>query len=1212
MGDVPCVSRSVTTQLGVELVRVSVDIRGFGTVGERRFTMVDISFERPGGPVRDRAWQGSVGTRRRSRLKGALRRVLSAAVLVGVTGAPVVAGAPASAAPVYEITGRWADGTPSTVQSGGVVNAEWRVNVNDDAEAPSNDPVADVTFTATLGGGTFAGLPDACLVDEVTPASSISADGLTLTCNLGTHDQGTAIVVQTAINADGPTGSQLTASGAIDGATADLDPIDIVNEFGMDIAWGSAVRGVQTDGTFVNVPFQWTLFHARGSDPGPDSVSYLLDVATGTGAAVSVAPTACAAFTGAGGSAAGHPWSGGSHPADQLAPFVDSCTLVATATPGRFRLTLTGIDYSATQVPTKDSAGLPLPTDRIAVASGTVVVRVNSTADNSITLASNAPTYTAPSGATATDDASNNTSSKTWVTGGWSSAWQPEGTGYSTPSWWSDQFRVAAGSAVQAVNNVSWGQGASPDAEEYAQCIVLDTRYVTYDSTAHTYGWGGDPVASTFEWYVGNAATLNPASAGYDPNAFRCANDPAGWTTTEPADKSTVKAVRVTYPFSAIRGAGAAPLTVRQTVKPGVAPGQDVWMFGEVAHNGTWAWVNRSMDPGDAGAALRTPNTRYPFVSNGRDILRIIGVSPALEKSVDRSLLQPGEPATYTLTYSANGTGNVPTSVDDFRVTDTLPVGLSYVPGSAAPEPGISTSATGEQVLTWELDGVTTNVQHALTYQAIADPSVEPGQVLRNSANASYGGATSSRSSADVTLATNGHTTIGKSADTPVIPNVAGDGVGEGSWTVTLRSLDPLPQAFTDTIDILPYVGDGRGTAFTGGYVLTGVDAVPGATVYYTDADPATLSDDPAEASNGSAGDVAGNTVGWSTTIPANVTAVRVIGPELAPGGTQQFTVGITTDGVVGGDVLVNRAQGRDGHTELLMRTSAAIVVANYYSASLKKYVQDSDGEWHDANTVEDYPTFFAGDTVPYRIVVANTGQGTLTNVVVDDDRYPAEGGFTVASLAPGESSTHEFTITLADDASGTLVNTASASADVPADSETPPTINIDPAGIEIHPEHQMQVEKLGESTDGTWVRMDGSGFELLEDVAGQPGDVLAAPVPTEIELGLFQVSGIQAGTYWLQETAAPDGFNLLAQAVQFTVHPDGTVTIDANGGDVVTAAGSLITVRDVPAMELPESGGTGTLPFRSAGIALLTLALALAWLPRSRSSTSKEAELGD
>jgi uncharacterized repeat protein (TIGR01451 family) len=543
---------------------------------------------------------------------------------------------------------------------------------------------------------------------------------------------------------------------------------------------------------------------------------------------------------------------------------------------------------------------------------------------------------------------------------------------------------------------------------------------------------------------------VTPGSGSYDPNAFTCATDPDGWQTSEPADKSTVKAVRVDYQMSAVRGSNNAPLQVFMRVKDSAVPPQDVWEFGEIAIDGVWQRPSRSLDPADQGNGPLTPGTRYPFIGSGRDIMRVIGATPALSKAVDRTVLTPGEAATYTLTYSANGSGDVPATVDGYQIVDTLPVGLSYVAGSASPEPVVSTGGGGEQVLTWTLDGVPTNAPQTLTYQAVASDSVTPGERLVNTAVASYGGSTTADANATVTVATDGFTLIIKSADAPYIPNPTGDGIGTGSWTVTLRSFDPLPQAFTDVIDLLPYNGDPRGSEFSGSYTVQSVTAPPGATVYYTTDDRDSLSDDPADPSNGSPGDVTGATVQWSTTPAPDATAIRVIGGELAPGADSAFTVTIATDGAQGGDVFVNRAQARVGHTQLVMRTSASITVANYYEATLKKYVQDVNGTWHDANEPGDYPAFQFGDTINYRVVVTNTGQGTLTNIDVADDLQPALGAFHIDSLAPGASETHEYSIVLDESAVGPVVNTASATADTPDDSGVPPTIPNDPAGFDV------------------------------------------------------------------------------------------------------------------------------------------------------------------
>ncbi|BCW51872.1 GEVED domain-containing protein [Arthrobacter sp. StoSoilB13] len=173
------------------------------------------------------------------------------------------------------------------------------------------------------------------------------------------------------------------------------------------------------------------------------------------------------------------------------------------------------------------------------------------------------------------------------------------------------------------------------------------------------------------------------------------------------------------------------------------------------------------------------------------------------------------------------------------------------------------------------------------------------------------------------------------------------------------------------------------------------------------------------------------------------------------------------------------------------------------------------------------------------------------------------------------------------------------------------------------HTPAKVLIEKIGESSGGTWVPMAGSTWAVHVDNAGTPGAVLASPAITAVagQTGRFQLEGIQPGTYWLEETTAPAGFNLLAEPVKFTIATNGTVTLgqgstgQGSAGGVVTSTDAdgdgifLLTVRDVPALELPESGGIGWWPFTTAGSALLlaALALALAANRRRESATTRQ-----
>ncbi len=997
--------------------------------------------------------RATVETRPRSFAGGRRRPSLLALVLamvVALMGSYLTAGL-AHAATVYDIEGDWEVNTPGTVSRGDVVTGVWRINVNDDAPAPGNEPVENVKFTITLEHGLFKTVPDLCKTKGVDPESSLSADRRTLTCNLGPVKQGTAVVVQVPVVVDGKTGEQVTASGEIAGQTKELSPINIRNNFGMDMFWENSAGNViaQGNGAF-NFDFNWTLFLDEGSDKGPDAVSYNLTIGA-EGKPVFLGKQSNAAPFNApctpnqnGRSAEGHPYSR-AYPLDQRAPFVGKCELVKTGA-NTFRMTISGIDYSQVQVPTRDSAGDPLPAGKVAIASGSLWLQLRGlTAETGVVLNASAPLYTSESGQTDRDIASNNDETTT-VTfpGDFSHAWLSRKSGRP----WDNSYKVSPGSdVISGTHDAQDINRSLPNNTPLGVCTVLDPNFVNYNNKVELEVWkAGDPAVvdpappGRFQWYVGNDPTVMPGRA-YNPDAFTGCGASAGWVNAQPANPAAVKAVRWTGNAGMFNGQHIR-LRVHQRVQANAPIGQDVWTWGSTIRGGQWVNPGR----GVWDSIVETPDDRYNGTNGARDILHVVYAEPVIKKAGDRSVVRPGEPAAFTLSYAANGTGVVPPTVDGYRIVDTLPVGMTYVPGSATPAPSITTNQ-GRQVLTWTLNKVPTNQWNTLTYQAVAGESVQPGQTLTNTATSSLRGQTSLPASAQVTTSSSGYTEIGKTADQWFINNPDGSGDGEGAWTVNLRSVDPLPQSFTDTIDILPYNGDGRGTKFAGSYDVASVTAVSGATVYYTTTDPEDLSDDPKVDSNGTPGSVADNTVGWTTTKPENPTAIRVIGPALAPGATQSFKINIVTDGADPGDTWVNRAQARAGHTQLVMRTSAPITMGTKYSASLKKYIQDAKGDWHDANDAADYPEFKFGAGLNYRIVVTNTGQGTLTDVEVKDDKNPELGNFHIDSLAPGKSETHEFTVKLTEDNQG-VVNTACAAAAQPDDTEEAPDINCDPAGF--------------------------------------------------------------------------------------------------------------------------------------------------------------------
>ncbi|WP_311243861.1 GEVED domain-containing protein [Microbacterium sp. WCS2018Hpa-23] len=246
-----------------------------------------------------------------------------------------------------------------------------------------------------------------------------------------------------------------------------------------------------------------------------------------------------------------------------------------------------------------------------------------------------------------------------------------------------------------------------------------------------------------------------------------------------------------------------------------------------------------------------------------------------------------------------------------------------------------------------------------------------------------------------------------------------------------------------------------------------------------------------------------------------------------------------------------------------------------------------------------------AGSTLSFEFRVRNTGNVPLTAVQLTDNVIAAAGivpvGVWDGTLDPGEVAV--FTATRAAPTTGSTLHTNTATASGQPASGGVRITDTDPANATTREILvSILVEKIGEDTNGDWVRMDGSGFRLLTDVAGAPGVAVTPGLVAGAEVGTFTAADVRPGTYWLEETKAPEGFALLAEPVKVVVSATGVLSIAAGqSSPQVTAAANTISVRDVPAFVLPAAGGTGSQGFTLAGGVLIGLALAGAALLEAR-----------
>lgn len=104
---------------------------------------------------------------------------------------------------------------------------------------------------------------------------------------------------------------------------------------------------------------------------------------------------------------------------------------------------------------------------------------------------------------------------------------------------------------------------------------------------------------------------------------------------------------------------------------------------------------------------------------------------------------------------------------------------------------------------------------------------------------------------------------------------------------------------------------------------------------------------------------------------------------------------------------------------------------------------------------------------------------------------------------------------------------------------------------------------------------------------------------------GKITVEGLDAGTYYLREIKAPNGYNLMAEDKEVKIEPDQERDKENNGLISLTFAGYTANIVNNTGDELPTTGGIGTTIFYVVGSVLLVGA-AILLITKKRMSVSK------
>ena len=105
---------------------------------------------------------------------------------------------------------------------------------------------------------------------------------------------------------------------------------------------------------------------------------------------------------------------------------------------------------------------------------------------------------------------------------------------------------------------------------------------------------------------------------------------------------------------------------------------------------------------------------------------------------------------------------------------------------------------------------------------------------------------------------------------------------------------------------------------------------------------------------------------------------------------------------------------------------------------------------------------------------------------------------------------------------------------------------------------------KLVQKTDTTNYRLAMTGEDGITEI-------------TTNNTGKFSIQGLKPGTYWLEETAAPKGYNKLAKRIKVVINDDGTLIVDNKDRDENNSLINQVNVENKTGTVLPSTGGAGT-----------------------------------
>lgn len=900
-----------------------------------------------------------------------MRKTLACLALTGLLSGAGITAAQADLTATLNVG--W-DGAPAEISSGDVAVAtiEWDANYAhgylDDAEPTES------TFTITADSGTMVSMPDRCGEGSTLSPSEISCV-LTMP-----DDDGVAGMLPVPVRAWGSNGNNLTVTVTDPhGNVASAPRIPIIATSGIDVSLAPA--GIspsdylfnETADATTTVPIMVSV--PIGAEPleGDVTIELVLDTTSGPDISEHMKHLEIV-NVGTGGAMTGVAANSGHYPrpevevsivenvltltfpvADVISPSVDGAGQVLDTVPvASFGLRFTYPVYSAEQNNMAMSWSAQVRAVKARTATGELAEQIRTTNDLSVTsfvsdgsVSARFVNGHAPSAGGILAEPGDDPAKLPTVH---RDVWDPaQGTGTLSAGAdnWQGRGPILPGDQMVGIINSAHYLGHGPADYElgttHGYCLIFDRE-------KGTTSYNGLYSVTQLQDY-----TLEYLS-GPIPGGFATPDCGQGeWTQAEVPDPTAIRILfdpaKQEADFASRPIFGAGYLAAED-----LDEGERAWMAG-----------GHSLDISQGWNMIGSPIAEAPgygATTTFRDAVEAVPSRTSVSLQASSDTVARGQEITWTVQTRVSAAPFADRGTDTVTHRLTLPAGVEYVSSEVDPTIG---EEHGRQVLTWDGSvevGTPLNTD-IVTVHRTGTGSLTSQIAVENQDSARLRTDTDSASVA--ALASSG-TYLAKMSESS---EFALDGANR--WTVELHNRDADPVTVADTIDILPFEGDGRGT-------ITSADVsiveIAGGEPWVTSADPSTLNPDPAATENGAAGQPSDIWEEWNG--QENVTAVRWISRDLGPGQVATYTIDYSVAGATNGDLFVNSAQTRTVGSTTMINSSASTTVGDPADLQVHKRLVGSDS------------SLAAGEELTFEIQVKGAGPGTVRGATLVD--MPVKG----------------------------------------------------------------------------------------------------------------------------------------------------------------------------------------------------------------------------